>query len=74
MAERYTPPGGGKPVHVPTADDPFDSPNDRSGPGPWFYASFESDCDGCGEPLYEGDLIRADGDGGYEGQDCCGDD
>lgn len=38
--------------------DPFDSPDDRSGPG----------------PLYEGDVIRADGDGGYEGLDCCGDD
>ncbi len=73
MAERYTPPGGGRPVHVPVADDdPFDSAGNPA--APWFAAAFESDCDGCGCRIFEGDIIRADGDGGYEGRDCCGDD
>lgn len=56
--------------------DPFEPADSGTGPrpGPWFYASFDSECDTCGEPLYEGDLIRADGSGGYEGQDCCDDD
>lgn len=43
--------------------DPFDSPDDRSGPGPEVYADYDSDCGNCGEPVYEGDIIRADGDG-----------
>lgn len=72
MAERYTPPGGGRPVHIPTADsDPFDSAGPV--PGPWFHAAYDGECELCGTGFYGGDLIRADGDGGYEGQDCCGD-
>ena len=71
--ERYTPPGG-HPVYAPAAGDPdpFDSAGNPA--GPWFAAAFESDCDACGCRVFEGDLIRADGDGGYEGQECCGDD
>ncbi len=33
--------------------------------GPWFTARFDSDCDGCGVLMQEGDEIRADGEGGY---------
>ncbi len=54
--------------------DPFTSARDPLDPGPWFYASFDQDCDTCGEPVYDGELIRTNGAGGYEGQDCCGDD
>jgi len=52
--------------------DPFDT----AGPtlGPWFEARYDGDCDSCGDDFYEGDLIRATGSGGYDGQDCCGDD
>lgn len=41
--------------------------------GVWFTARFDSDCDGCGALIEEGDRIRADGDGGYPGE-CCGED
>lgn len=42
----------------------------RSGPGPWFPARFDSECDGCGDPIDEGDQIRADGEGGYVCEGC----
>jgi len=42
--------------------------------GPWFTATYDQDCDGCGDRISEGDTIRADGEGGWEGQECCGDD
>jgi hypothetical protein len=42
--------------------------------GPWFTARFDSDCDGCGGLIEEGDQIRADGEGGYICEDCGADD
>ena len=45
----------------------------RSGPGPWFPAPPDSECDGCGDAISEGDRIRADGEGGYVCE-ACGDD
>ena len=39
----------------------------RSGPGPWFPARFDSE---CGDPIDEGDTIRADGEGGYVCEPC----
>lgn len=33
--------------------------------GPWFFARFGGDCDGCGDLICEGDRIRADGEGDY---------
>lgn len=45
--------------------------DDREGKGPWIVASFDSECP-CGDPIFEGDMIRADGDGEWEGQECCG--
>lgn len=41
------------------------------GPGPWFIAGYDSDdvsC--CGEPISAGQMIRADGYGSYEHEDC----
>jgi hypothetical protein len=39
--------------------------------GPWFTARFDGDCDGCGAFVFEGDRIRSDGEGGWLGE-CCG--
>jgi hypothetical protein len=37
-----------------------------TGYGPWFTASYDSDCDGiCGGRIYEGEQSRSDGDGGW---------
>jgi hypothetical protein len=38
--------------------------------GPWFTASYVSTMACCGEECEEGDEIRADGEGGYQGR-CC---
>lgn len=39
--------------------------------GPWFEAGHDSDCDGtCGGEIKAGDMIRADGEGGYLCQGC----
>lgn len=43
-------------------------------PGPWFEAAYEGECSRCFEVIEPGDLIRADGEGEYERQECCGDD
>lgn len=47
---------------------------EKPGKGPWFGASYESDCDGCGNRVFEGDQIRADGQGGWECEEWCGQD
>jgi hypothetical protein len=39
-------------------------------PGPWFSANYVSILSCCGDECEEGDEIRADGQGGYEGR-CC---
>lgn len=39
-------------------------------PGPWFAAGYNGFCSGCGDDIEEGDRIRADGDGGYECEEC----
>lgn len=52
-----------------TCDSPTAvTPSPESVP-PVFPASYESECDTCGDTIYEGDQIRSDGDGGWE----CGD-
>jgi hypothetical protein len=38
--------------------------------GPWFTARYTSRCDDCGEPIFEGDEIRSDGEGGWLCSDC----
>lgn len=48
--------------------DPFDGPCRIL--GPWFTASYPGDCDECGGEFEAGDMIRADGDGGYLCEDC----
>ena len=42
----------------------------RSGPGPWFPARFDSECDTCGDVILADDEIRADGTGGYACEGC----
>ena len=44
------------------------------GPGTWFVAGWPGRCSCCGEDIAEGDEIRADGFGSYEGRECCGGD
>lgn len=52
-----------------TCDSPTAvTPSPESVP-PVFPASYESECDTCGDQMYEGDLIRSDGDGGWECED-----
>jgi hypothetical protein len=51
-------------------EDPFEDADDGAA-APWFEAGFDSDDDSCcGEGIYAGEIIRADGQGGYEHQDC----
>jgi hypothetical protein len=38
--------------------------------GPWFTAARHGECDGCGDGIFPGDEIRADGDGGYLCRQC----
>ena len=54
----------------------IDADNDQPdhGPGPWFPASYEGACSRCFAEIGIGDTIRADGEGGWERQECCGDD
>jgi len=40
---------------------------------PYFPARYDGSCSSCGDHFDEGDQIRADGSGGWEGEDCCGD-
>lgn len=63
LTEAYSPqePFTGDPFTTPTKQpDPFDRP------GPWFPAGYEQECDTCGGAIFQGDEIRADGQGGYE--------
>lgn len=56
---------------APAADAPA---RDESEKGPWFGARFPGLCAACDSPIKEGDMIRADGDGGYECEAFCGQD
>lgn len=57
----------------PAPADPFDTPTySPDGPGPWFTAAFNGECSGCGFDYEAGVIIRADGAGGYEAEECCG--
>jgi len=38
---------------------------ERQERGPWFEAKYEGACATCGDAIMPGDLIRADGQGGY---------
>ena len=42
--------------------------------GPWFGAMYDGKCNSCEDKIYEGDRIRADGEGGYECENCGEDD
>lgn len=43
------------------------------GKGNWFESRYDGDCSTCFTSFYAGDRIRADGEGGWEAEDCCGD-
>jgi hypothetical protein len=38
--------------------------------GPWFAATYNGDCEGCGDGILPGDSIRPDGEGGYLCGEC----
>lgn len=38
--------------------------------GLWFTAAYNGTCAGCGDGIFPGDTIRADGDGGYLCEPC----
>ena len=40
--------------------------------GPWFAATYDGECDGCGADTAAGDRIRSDGEGGWLCDDCGG--
>lgn len=42
-----------------------EQPRERQERGPWFTAEFWGKCAGCGDIIRPGDVIRADGQGGY---------
>lgn len=44
--------------------------SEPAGYGPWFPASYEGECDGCGGDIMPGDRIRADGQGGWLCEEC----
>lgn len=54
----------------------FDSedPEQEPGKGRWFPSRYDGSCDNCGAYFTEGENIRADGSGGWQGEDCCGED
>lgn len=39
----------------------------------WFDATYAGECVHCDEYFDEGDAIRFDPEGGYQGRECCGD-
>lgn len=49
-----------------------DTDNPATAKGPWFPANYDGECSGpmCGVQFFQGDMIRADGEGGWEGRDC----
>lgn len=46
----------------------------KSQQGRWFTANYDGDCSVCGEDFEQGDDIRADGSGGWQGRYCCAED
>lgn len=73
--DAYAPPPR-KDHTVPNSSSDFlmgEGSDDRdSRPGPWFPAAYPGECSGflCGMAFSEGDMIRADGEGGWQAQEC----
>jgi len=58
---------------APTVEDDRDDAVERDDmpeKGPWFGAMYDGHCSAGECAIYEGDRIRADGQGGYECEDC----
>ena len=51
--------------------EPAPEERDDRALGPWFTASYPGRCSDCDTSFEPGDRIRADGEGGYLGT-CCG--
>lgn len=46
-------------------------PSRPDGKGRWFPASYDGECSSCWAPFMKGWEIRADGQGDWEGRECC---
>lgn len=57
-------------AHLDAADMMVTDPDRASDKGPWFGAMYEGRCSVNECQIFEGDRIRADGEGGYECEDC----
>jgi len=57
---------------APTVEETTTQGDDVSDKGPWFGAMYEGRCSVSECRIEEGDRIRADGQGGYECEDCGG--
>jgi hypothetical protein len=49
---------------------PYDFDDLGNVPAPWFQAGYPGECSITGHEFEEGDTIRADGDAGWECQEC----
>lgn len=61
---------GVRPIAVSVAPAMVGSMDDVRRPGPLFEARYEGECDTCAFGFTEGDMIRADGSGGWECEHC----
>lgn len=66
--------GTGEPSDEELAADFFNSEELEQAPskGRWFPSKYDGSCDVCGAFFDPGEEIRADGDGGWQGRECCG--
>jgi hypothetical protein len=55
---------------APTVEETTTQGDDVSDKGPWFGAMYDGRCSVNECAIFEGDRIRADGEGGYECEDC----
>jgi hypothetical protein len=68
-ADRFDHPAGPRAVDVCAELAGTEPDDDTDGPGPWITAGFDGPCS-HGDTIVDGDMIRADGDGGWEHREC----
>jgi hypothetical protein len=69
--------GSGRPAAPVTDAEAFltgDSDPEPERRAAWFSSRYDGDCSNCSRHFDSGDEIRADGDGGWEARECCGED
>jgi hypothetical protein len=68
--------GGRSATGTPSDADPeaflLDDSPVQSEPGRWFTSAYDGTCSVCFCDYGEGEEIRADGEGGWQGRECCG--